>query len=57
MLDSIFIIKIITIIGDINYVLLIPMGLKSVKILYIYAAYQGIKKKPQYEYYQLECNL
>lgn len=44
MLTSIFTINIITRISDINFVLVIPMGLNPVKILYVYVAYQGIKK-------------
>lgn len=44
MLTSIFAIKIITRMSGINFLLVIPMGLYPVKILYIYVAYQGIKK-------------
>lgn len=44
MLTSIFTIKIISRINGINFLLVIPGRLYPVKILYVYVAYQGIKK-------------
>lgn len=44
MLTSIFTIKIVSRINGINFLLVIPGRLYPVKILYVYVAYQGIKK-------------